>query len=86
MGTTRYRSFFDRKNASTSATARWLFACADLLLAARTSFNSASWFLCKYLIKALVPCCGCTEDTPCRLCDAGSILRSCLIQSGRIRR
>ena len=26
------------------------------------------------------------EDTPCRLCDAGSIWHSCLFQSGRIRR
>ena len=57
-----------------------------MLLAARTSFHSASWSLCTCLVKALVPCCGCKEDTPCRLRDAGSILRSCLARSGRNRR
>ena len=37
-------------------------ACADLLLAAGTSFHSASWPLCKLLIKDLAPRCGRTED------------------------
>ena len=81
-------SFLHRGNVATRPSARCLFACADLLLTARTSFHSASWSLCKYLIKALVPRCGCTEDTPCRFRDAGSIIYvvAWLSPDGRNRR
>ena len=66
-------SFFDSVIASASAPGRLLFARADQLLAARTSFYSASWFLWANIWSEPWSCVVVVQKTPWRLLDADRI-------------